>query len=229
MLIMNKNTTQEFDNYQRALFREVTEDVEKEQLFLFWKKYSKKIIIYSSAFLFVMFSVFSFLFYQNWKTEKNALIYTNALEESLYDSEVSNKMFQQLINDNHDGFALLAKIEQAALLLNDNDKTQGFQALKNIANDNNIASPFRNLAVIVLGYHLLDEEGTEKEIISLITPLADDNNLWRGSAREILALLALKSEDKDNTVTLLQKNIDDNKLPDSFKTRAKEMLSVLLS
>ncbi len=224
---MSKHDNTEQDNYQRALFREVSEDVEKEQFMRFWKKYGKKIAVTSSVVLLIVFSVLGVVLYKNWKIEQNAVIYAEAINQSLYKPQAAQKVFQNLIEQDFDGFALLSRIQIAAIELDQGQEAQGFATLKSIGADKTVAAPFRNLVNTILAYHLLDKAGTEKEIIELLEPLNKENSLWRGSAREILALVALKKSENARAIELLELNITDANLPDSFKIRAKEMLSVI--
>ncbi len=224
---MSNRNTDEFDNAQRALFREVTEDVEKEQFLLFWKKYGKRFAIISSVCLLAAFSFVGYTFYCDWKVEQNAIIYADALSKSLHNPTSAGKKFDQLIQEDSDGFALLSKIQKAALLLDEGKKEEGFDVLRSIANTDSVPMPFRNLSGTILAYHLLDEKDKQDEIIALATPLAMEGSLWRGSAKEILALVALQQNDTEKAIELLQQNVTDTRLPDSFKVRAQEMLSAI--
>ncbi len=224
---MSNRNDEEFDNYQRSLFREVSEDVEKEQLLQFWKKHGKKAVIATSCVMTIVLSILGYNLYRNWSIETNALLYSDAIAKSLHNPDSAVKTYNELIEEDSDGFALLSRIQKAALMLDEGKEDEGFAELKAIGVDESIPSPFRNLAKTVLAYHLLDKEGKDTEIIELVTPLASEDSLWRGSAREIMALISIKSGDKAKAKELLNQNASDAKLPDSFKVRAREMLSVM--
>ncbi len=224
---MSDNRNEEFDNYQRALFREVSEDVEKEQFMRFWRKHGKKTVVIVGSVLFVVFSVLGYVLYKEWKTENNALVYAKALDESLYQPDKAEAVYKQLVAQDSDGFALLSKIQLAATMIDKGQEDEGFAELKTISNDTKIPMPFRNLSSTILAYHLLDIDGKEAEIIEIVTPLMTEKSLWRGSAREIMALSAIKEGATQKAKDLLVQNVNDANLPDSFKIRAKEMLSVM--
>ena len=60
-----------------------------------------------------------------------------------------------------------------------------------------------------------------------MAPLAVESNPWRHSAREVLALLALKAGDTAKAQEWLRKVADDVAAPTAIRGRAAELLAAL--
>ncbi len=71
------------------------------------------------------------------------------------------------------------------------------------------------------------DDGNPETLMSRLEPLAADGNPWRYTARELQAVLALRSGDTARARELFTRLADDMDAPDSLRTRATEMLRAL--
>ena len=224
---MSNKVKKEVDYAQNALFREVAEDVEKEQLKQFFSHYGKRICAIIAVVFLLVLSYEGFKWYRNNTISKDAASYIKALNMSLYRAETSLEELKKIVDKDASGYALLSRFQIASLQLNEGKNEEAYEEMKALAYDVSIPEPFRHLATMILGYYLLDVDGSYQEVMNLVSPLNIADSVWRGSAREILAINEYRAGNVAKAMELLKANEKDAELPESFATRAKEMLSVI--
>jgi hypothetical protein len=80
---------------------------------------------------------------------------------------------------------------------------------------------------VVLGaLHEIDTVDREA-LVQRVAPLAADDNPWRYSAREILAVLARRGGDMGKARELYSGLANDVAAPSGIRSRAQEMLAIL--
>lgn len=215
------------DPMQKALFREVEEDLQKEQLKKIWEKYSTLIII-------VVIAGLSFAAgFEGWKAwlqemkQRDSIAYENAqilIEEQKFDEAL--KALEELAQKAKTGYAVIAAMEKASLLIKTGDLEEGLSILETIYHNKKIAKPYRDLAGIKLAGQILDDGKLDK-ILSLVDPLTYPNSAWRSLAMEIKALLYVRENQKEQALNYFNSIISDNAATQRVRARAVEMVSVL--
>ena len=84
----------------------------------------------------------------------------------------------------------------------------------------------RDLAALLGGLHSLDS-ASYADVRRRVERLTVDTNPWRFSAREILAVAAVKGGDMGAAQTLLKQISDDPEAPGSTRARAAELLALV--
>ena len=124
------------------------------------------------------------------------------------------------------GYSVLARLQEAALLARSKDRAAAAAVYRELADDSGVDAVYRDLAV-VLGV-LQDMEGGDSSNLTLrLAPLTADANPWRHSAREISAVLAFSSGDREKAVELFTGLAKDASAPEGIRARAGEMLAAI--
>ena len=84
----------------------------------------------------------------------------------------------------------------------------------------------RDLATTLSVLNTLDSVDTDVATKRL-EPIAKDGQIWRFTARELLAALAIRRNDKARAVELYKSLADDSDSPPALRARATEMLTGL--
>ncbi|HEX8256868.1 MAG TPA: tetratricopeptide repeat protein [Allosphingosinicella sp.] len=123
----------------------------------------------------------------------------------------------------HRAAALLTKAAIAAQAGNDAAAAAGFKA---VAEDEALAQPYRELALIrqtAIEFDTLPPAA----VIQRLAPLARAGNPWFGSAGEMVALAHLKQGKPQLAAPIFAAIAKDDKLPQSMRSRAMQMAGAL--
>lgn len=211
------------------LIREVDEDLRQENLEKLWKKYGGLMI---GGALAVVLAVAGGQAWQNWRHGQNVES-SQRLSQAIADLEQGDKAkgvdaLQSLAGNGTQGYRLLAEMKLAQVKLADGDAGAAIALYDKIAADGGIDDVYRNLALLKAAY-LKIEAGQTAAVETAVTPLAAEASPWRHSAREVLALVALKSGDTAKAQDWLRKIADDIAAPTGIRGRAAELLAALES
>ncbi len=211
---------------QDSLFREIDEDLRHEKYAKLWKQYGVHVV--AAAVLLVA----GVAGYQGWRqydiNTREALgeRFAGAMKLARDDSPaVASKAFSRLAREG-DGYSVLARFQEAALLAGSKDRAAAASIYRELANDNGVDAVYRDLAV-VLGVLQEMEGGDSSDLTLRLAPLTVDSNAWRHSAREISAVLAFSSGDRDKAVEIFGGLAKDASAPDGIRARAGEMLGAI--
>ncbi len=214
------------DPAQDNLFKEIDEELRHEHYAVLWKKYGNYVI---GAAVVLVLAVGG---YQGWKaydlhqrTEASATfdIALRATGENKPDEAAA--ALKVLADSGADGYALLARFNQAALTAKD-DTRAGADAYFDIAGDSGVDEIWQGLATIQ-GVRLILDSGDTNDLSARLTPLMSGNGPWRHSAKELAAVLANRSGDAERAGKLFRELADDATAPQGIRARAAEMNAVL--
>ena len=121
---------------------------------------------------------------------------------------------------------MLARLREAAVLLQKNDSEAAAVVYGRIAADSGVPSIYRDFATLMgamLEIDTIDADAAESRLAGL---LATDN-AWRYSARELVAIAALRAGRTDRARELLSANADDPEAPQGVRARAAQLLATL--
>jgi hypothetical protein len=208
------------------IFREVDEEVRREQLQKLWDRYQNWII--AGAVLIVL-AVAAWRGYDWWATKK-AMEAGSAFEEAIVLSEggkhaEAESAFAKIASDSTAGYRNLARLRQAAELAQ-TDPKGAIAAYEAIASDSSVPAPLRDLAGIRAGALLIDH-GTAAEAAKQLEPLAAADRPFRHTARELLALAAWRSNNAAEAKRWFDIIATDAQTPAGTRSRV-EMLMALL-
>jgi hypothetical protein len=210
------------------VFREVDEEVRREQLKKLWERYQYLIV---GAVLFVVVGVGGWRFYE-WQQTQQAQRVGTQFEDAiaLADSgkhDEAEKIFAKIAVDGTPPYRVLARIRQAAALAQ-TDPAKAIELYKQISADNSIEQVMRDLASLRAAALLIDTS-SYIDARKLLEPLAQPGREFRHAARELLALNAWKSGDRQGAMKWYAAILTDAEAPASSRTRVEMLIALSAS
>ena len=219
-------STQNDDAATDLLIKEVDEDLRQENLEKLWKRYGNLVVGASVALVLAVAAN------QGW----HAWTAREKLKSSTQFSEASRLVEQgkkddaaailgKLAADGTSGYRILAELKLADLKQQTGDYSAAAALYEKIASGSGDET-YRASAKLKAAYLKLDGADAAS-VEAMVQPLAVESSPWRHSAREVLALAALKAGDQPKAKDLFAKLADDTAAPQGLRARAAEMLAVL--
>lgn len=209
-----------------SIFREIDEDLRREKIEQLWQRHRTAIIAIIAA---VVIGTAGFTIWQDRRT--------SALENATAQLTVT---LQQLKADNHgdittqleqfsstapNGPATMARLYAAGVAAQSNDAAALAQ-LRGVIADDRAPKMYRDLAQLLLTQARLDSE-EPAALQNELSPLKEDGEPWRFSARELSALLSLKQGDIDSARAALEALQQNSDAPTGVRERATRVLATL--
>ena len=180
---------------QRILEREVDEDLRREQLARWWKKYRFFVFGFVAC---VILGTAAHEWYAAWRTKVQTAEsdrFEAALVLAAQDkTDEALTALRDLSRSGRTGYRFLAELQYAAILMARNDP-DGLTALRAAAENPDMPEPLRDAALISYVGHLLNT-GNTVELQQMIAPLTGrPNGAFYGQAMVLKALLENLSGD----------------------------------
>lgn len=216
---------------QEMLAREVDEELNKERMMAFWKKYQILIIIL------VIAVVGAAVCYELYKTQVQK---TRLIESDRFETAVINRIsstndterqkaleaFKKMGIDAKTGYKYLARLQEAGMLFDQGKTSEGLSALNAVANDKNAPEQFRGVATLSAVSFEFNTIPTE-QLLARLTPYLVFGNPFYGSAVELAVALYLKDSKPDEATTLLRQAVSDPALPQQILERLNAYISMI--
>ena len=138
----------------------------------------------------------------------------------------AGKALEALAREAGAGYATLARLYEADLLVNQGDLDGALQRYDAVAADGAVDRQFRDLATLMASSRRLDRDDAAS-VIQRLQPLLADDNPWRFSARELVAVAALRASNATEARSNLTRLSDDAAAPPGIRARAAELLKSL--
>lgn len=142
------------------------------------------------------------------------------------DLPAAAERFAAIAREAPSGYRTLARLRAAALLAETGQTEAALAAWEALAADSGVESLYRDLATLLWGLHALDS-GDPGRIAARLAPLAAPGAPWRASAREVLALAALKRDDAAEARRQFDALLADAATPQGVRERATRLLQGL--
>lgn len=139
------------------------------------------------------------------------------------DMRAAAERFQAIAAEAPAGYRTLARLRAAALLAETGQRDAALAAYNTLAADGGVDSLYRDLATVLWGLHAVDAADAG-EITARLTPLAADAAPWRATAREVLALVALRAGRHDEARGHLRALLADAATPPGIRERANRLM-----
>lgn len=210
------------------IFDEVQEELQQEKLLRFWNKY-QKFIRRGIYYLLVGSCVFAYWQYRQGEIREEASTdYTHALLfTEMKKPERALEILESMANKTGNSYADLSKLLGADLLIKQEkygEASDAYWSLVKTGNDRAL----KDLALIKLGYLEADPVKGSKTraetLVKELAPLLKEKNPWFLLALEASALLHNRLDQKDQTVVLYKKILENKKASPSLRMRAELML-----
>ena len=210
-----------------SFYREVDEELRKEQLTSTWKKYG--VLIVAGIVLFLA-AIAGFLYWQH-RQEQRAAEHAEALAAAFDDidarkiDEASAKL-NRVAAEGNDGYRAAALLTKADVAIEQGNEPAAVAAFKAVAEDEDLPEPYREAALIrqtALEYDKLQPAA----VIQRLGPLAVAGNPWFGSAGEMVAIAHLRQKNPPEAARIFAAMAKEEGLPESIRSRALQMAGAL--
>lgn len=208
-------------------FHEVEEDVKRERYEKLWKAYGKYFLAGLAAIVIVTAGTVFWRDYQIGQREAESERFTAALElaRAGRNADAANA-FSDLAQAAGAGYRVLARFRAAAALIETGDSAGAVATYDSIVADDGAGAILGDLARLLAARTLIDQ-APAGEVGARLAPLLGEQNPWRHSARELSAVLALKSGDVAAARKAFRALADDLTAPTAVRARGAEMLAAL--
>jgi hypothetical protein len=215
------------DTTNEVFLREVDENLRRDQMEQFAKRYGKWLVAAVVLFL-VAFG--AYLFWQKKQQEK-ATAQSEELMTIYNDigtgkTEAAKKKLQPLETADSGVVRSLALLTEAAIALDANDRDTAMSKYRALSADKGIPDPYRNLALLRATALEFDKLKPE-EVISRMEPLAKPGKPWFGSAGELTAMAYIKQGKTQEAGRLFAAISADKQVPDTIRSRAVQIAGTL--
>ncbi|HVI97724.1 MAG TPA: tetratricopeptide repeat protein [Sphingomonas sp.] len=210
-----------------AFFREVDDELRRDEMADFARRYGRWVI---AALVVALLALAGFLY---WRHHQEQVAGTQGEQfqqalESLGANKVddASKQLAPLATSKVDGYRAMARFTEADILLQKDDLKGAAAKFASIAQDQSLAKPFRDLALIrqtSAEYDTLKPE----VVISRLRGLAVKGSPWFGSAGEMMALAYLRQGRRDLAGELFGQIAATEHVPESIRQRAVQMSGTL--
>lgn len=215
------------DTPNEAFLREVDENLRRDRAQDFVKAYGKWLI---AALVLFLAAVGGWLYWQDRQREQAAAQSEELM--AIYNDigagkgEQAAKRLQPLESADNDVVRALARLTQAAIALESNDRAAALGQYRELSGDDGIPEPYRNLA-LVRATALEFDTIQPQEVISRLEPLTKPGNPWFGSAGELTAMAYLKQGQRDRAARLFAAISRDMQVPETIRNRALQVAGTL--
>lgn len=209
------------------IFREVDEDLRREQMAALWDKYGVYVLGVAALIIVVVagYNIYT------WRMETRAAETGEAFHEAsrlIGENKTveASAALAKLLKSSGDGYRALANLEMAALDVKAGRKAEAIELYDKVSRG--APDPIlRDFAKIQATSLLLDEAGAD-EIRKRVGGLNTDKNPWRHSAQELLGLAAFRSGEKAESEKIFSQILGDPSAPAEIRRRAEVMLALLV-
>jgi hypothetical protein len=210
-----------------TFLREVDENLRRDQLQDFFKRYGKWLIVGLALFL---AAVGGWIYWQD-RQQKQSAEASEKLHATFTDISAGRtanvpQSLAELEKSNSDAVRASAVLAEAAVALDKNDRSTAIAKYRELANDGGMTQVYRDLATIRMTALEFDTLKPE-DAISRLEPLAKPGNPWFGSAGEMTALALLKQGKKAEAGRLFASVASDNQVPRTIRSRAVQIAGTL--
>ena len=215
------------DASTEVFMREVDEEVRRDQVAQFWRRWGKVLV---AALVLGLAAFAGFLYWQNRQREAAGL--QGERMQAAFDQLSQGQVKQAepeiaaLAKSDNGAYRALAKFTQADILLQRQDLRGAAQRFAEVAGDATIAQPFRDLALV---RQTAAEFGTLRPqvVVERMRPLAVTGGAFLGSAGEMMAVSQLQLGQRAAAAQTFSRIAGDAAVPETIRQRAVQMAGVL--
>lgn len=210
-----------------TFLREVDENLRRDQLRDMGRKYGGWLI---GALVLFLAAVGGWLYWQERQraaaaedSEVLAQVYTDIGAGRM---ATVPKRLDTLASEGKGAVRASALFTRAAVALEQNDRATATAKFHEIANDDDLSAPHRDLALIRATSLEFDTLRPE-QVIARLEPMAKPGNPWFGSAGELTAMALIKQGKRNEAGRLFAAIAADRQVPDSIRARSVQIAGTL--
>ena len=210
-----------------SFYREVDEELRKEQLTGTWKRYGALIV---AGIVLFLAAVGGILYWQNRQEQRageHGELLSAAFEEiQAKKTKEATEKLDRLAADGGEGYRAAAMLTKADLAIEQGNEAAALAIFKAAANDGKLPEAYREVALIrqtALEYDRLQPGA----VIDRLGKMAVTGNPWFGSAGEMVAIAHLRQQRPQQAATIFAAMAKEEGLPESIRSRALQMAGAL--
>jgi len=207
-----------------SLFREVDEEVRQDQFKKIWARYGNLIIAVCLAVVAAVAGIKGWDYWQTKQSEAAAEAYSKVLAEIAAGKTTEAATLAEGLG--HQGFAVLARMAEAAALDKAGKAADAVKVYDAIAADSGTGPALRDAAKVRAAYILVDTL-PPNELSGRLAGLDAANNPWRNAVNEILALSAYRTGDYALADRHANEIVADITAPPSLRQRAQVLVQLI--
>ncbi|MBB3764378.1 tetratricopeptide repeat protein [Sphingomicrobium lutaoense] len=207
--------------------REVDENLRRDQMADFARKYGKWIVFGLILFLgAVAFSLW-------WQDREDKIAGKHGEEMALILRDIENNRMDDvparldaLAAESEGAARATALMTRASVALRQGDRAKAIESYAAVAGDEDLPAPYRELATLrqtLLEYNDLDPD----TVIARMQPLAQQGEPFYGTAAELTAIAMERAGRTAEAAKLFETIAQDSAVPQTLRSRAEQMASSL--
>jgi len=210
-----------------TFIREVDENLRRDQARDFARNYGPWLI---GAMILLLVAIGGYLFWQD-RQQKQAAAQSEELSKIILDIGDGNiagapARLDAMAATGNEAYRASALLTRAALAIQQRDLKLAAAKYKEIAADDGLPQPYRDLATI-RGTAIEFDSMKPEEVVARLQPLAKPGNPWFGSAGEMTGMALAKQNRNSEAGQLFAKIAADKSVPDSIRSRAVQIAGTL--
>ncbi|MEA1015679.1 tetratricopeptide repeat protein [Sphingosinicella sp. LY1275] len=210
-----------------AFYREVDEELRREQISSVWQRYAWLII---GGVILLLAAIGGAIYWQH-RQEVAAGEQGEALVKTFEEIQAGRGKqavpeLDRLAKEGNEGYQAAALLTKADLAVQAGDDAAAAATYKSVAENDDFAKSYRDLALIRQTAVEFDKL-QPSVIVQRLQPLAQPGNPWFGSAGEMVALAYLKQGKPEQAAPIFAAMAKDQQLPASLRSRAVQMAGSL--
>jgi hypothetical protein len=210
-----------------TFLREVDENLRRDRMRDFAKQYGTWLIAAVILFLAASGGWIYWQHYQQQRSEQQVEQLAQVYKDIGTGSTTgAAPQLDTLSNSGRKAVGASAKFVRAALALQQNDLKAATARYQELANDNSLPQPYRDIALIRQTALEFDQIPPQ-DVIGRLAPLAKPGTPWFGTAGEMTALAMIKQGNKSEAGRLLAAIAKDKNVPESIRDRTLQIAGSL--
>ena len=210
-----------------SFIREVNEALQQDRLGLLWRRYGVLVIAVAVA---IVLATAGFVAWETWREralqgQGAAFAEADALLQGDKPKAAADA-YGAVVENGGEGSADLARLLRADALFQAKDEAAGMEALDGLAGSADADPILRDAAAVIAAMRRLND-ASPNELQTALTPLSEAGRPFRFTAKELLALLALRAGETERARGLLDDIQKAAGVPPGLKARADELLGTL--
>jgi hypothetical protein len=210
-----------------TFYREVDEELRRDQMASVWKRYGWAII---GGIVLLLAVIAGFIWWQNHKLaragEQGETLTAVFADIQAGKANTVGPRLETLAKEGTPGYRAAAQLTQADVALQNGNDAAAIAAFRAVAANEDFAPPYRQLALIrqtTMEFDALPPA----QVIQRMQPLAQAGSPWFGSAGELVGLAYLKQQQPQQAARIFAAMAKDKSLPSSMRSRAVQMAGAL--
>lgn len=210
-----------------SLFREVDDEVRRDEMEKLWKRYGNLVIAACVGVVLGVSGIKGWQYWQKQASEKAGAEYIQATKLAT-DGKIDDAAgeYAKIADGNHTGYAQLSRLQQAGILADKGNTDAAVKMYDAIYADTSVDSSLRDLSRVRAAYLVADSASVD-DLKKRLAGLDVDGSAWRSSAQEIFALAQYRSGDLAAADKLVKALIADPKTPAGLRQRAQLFAAIL--